>query len=70
MPLTEASAEQTLERLLKVKKGEILIGRIIPIDSNLLEDTEKQNAFIKETIDAILPVYKQMLDTYFEKEEA
>jgi uncharacterized protein YktB (UPF0637 family) len=70
MPLTEASAEQTLERLLKVKKGEILIGRIIPIDSNLLEDTEKQKAFIKETIDTILPVYKQMLDTYFEKEEA
>lgn len=69
MPVTEENVEQTLERLLKVKKGEILIGRIIPMDSDLLGDTDKQKTFIEETFDTILPIYKQLLDTYFEKEE-
>lgn len=69
MPVTDENVEKTLDRLLNVKKGEILIGRIIPMDSDLLEDSDKQQAFVEETFDAILPIYKQLLDTYFDLEE-
>lgn len=69
MPATAENVEKILDRLLNVKKGEILIGRIIPTDGELLDDANKQKAFIEETFDAILPIYKQLLDTYVENDE-
>lgn len=67
--ISDDTVEKTVERLLNVKKGEILIGRIIKNESDLLENQEKQKSFFEETIDTILPLYKQLLDVYFIKEK-
>ncbi|SFB85223.1 Uncharacterized protein YktB, UPF0637 family [Alkalibacterium subtropicum] len=62
------TVEKTLRRLIKVKKGEIMIGRILTPDSMSLADPDKQEAFFKETLDVLLPIYKELLDLYQEAE--
>ncbi|GEQ33931.1 DUF1054 family protein [Marinilactibacillus psychrotolerans] len=62
--LTEESGTRLIERMITVKKGEILIGRIIPNNSPLLDDQSTQQAFLFETISQLIPLYKQLLDLY------
>lgn len=64
----EEMIEKTLHRLVKVKKGEIMLGRIIRPYNEVLGDGEKQETFFKETLDVLLPVYKELLDLYQEEE--
>ncbi|WP_208558863.1 DUF1054 domain-containing protein [Marinilactibacillus kalidii] len=66
-PLTEKAGVQILERLLKVKKGEFLIERVIENGSSLLENPEAQSKFIKKTISQLIPLYRQLLDIHFEQ---
>ena len=68
-PFTEETMEHVLQRVLDVKKGEIMIGRVIEPGSDLLEDATEQTAFIKASIDLILPLYAQTLQTYRRAEE-
>ncbi|SFK24064.1 Uncharacterized protein YktB, UPF0637 family [Marinilactibacillus piezotolerans] len=63
-PLTEESGTRLIKRMITVKKGEVLIGRIIPNNSSLLDDQSKQQAFLLETIVQLIPLYKQLLDRY------
>lgn len=65
LDLNQDNMEETVDRLVNVKKGEIMLGRIIRPDSPLLEDDQGQEDYIKETFDKILPLYKQSLDCYF-----
>lgn len=64
----EATIEKTLHRLIKVKKGEIMLGRIITPESEVLGEQQKQEAFFKETLNVLLPIYKALLDLYQEEE--
>lgn len=63
-PLTEESGTRLIKRMITVKKGEVLIGRIIPNTSSLLDDQSKQQTFLLETIVQLIPLYKQLLDQY------
>lgn len=58
----------TLNRLLNVKKGEFMIGRILTPASEELSDNTLQMEFFKNTLDGLLPMYKALLDLY-QKEE-
>lgn len=69
-PLTEQTGIRLLERMLKVKKGEMMVGRIISSSSTLLMDEKAQRSFIEETITQLMPLYKQLLDTHHRLEEA
>ncbi len=60
--------EHTLDRLLNVKKGEFMIGRILTPSSEELMDDTMQDKFFKETVDGLLPMYKELLDLH-QKEE-
>lgn len=63
--LNEDSAVRIINRLLNVKKGEVLIGKIIASDDSILEDQVKQRQFFKETIEQLLPLYKQLVDIHY-----
>lgn len=63
--LNEDSAVRIINRLLNVKKGEFLIGRIIFSDDSILEDQVRQRKFFKETIEQLIPLYKQLLDVHY-----
>lgn len=65
----EETIEKTLDRVIKVKKGEFMIGRIITPESDILGKQHKQESFFKETLDELMPVYKKLLDLYQEEEE-
>jgi len=65
---TTENVRSTVERLLNVKKGEFMIGRIIPNDSDLLSNQDKQLAYFKETYDFLIPLYRQLLTVYFSNE--
>lgn len=67
-PISDEVIGETLNRLLKVKKGEFLVGTIIKPDSDLLENDEQQERFFKEAFDHLIPVYEQLLGVYFEEE--
>lgn len=69
-PVSEEKMIEKLNRLLKVKKGEFLIGRVIERDSDLLENIEAQNNYIKQTINQLIPLYRQLLDIHFEQSES
>ena len=69
-PLSEQRGIRLLERMLKVKKGEMMVGRIISSSSTLLMDAKAQRSFIEETITQLMPLYKQLLDTHHRLEEA
>lgn len=60
--------EHTLDRLLNVKKGEFMIGKILTPSSEELMDDTMQDKFFKETVDGLLPMYKELLDLH-QKEE-
>lgn len=64
----EETITKTLERLLKVKKGEFMLGRIITPQSDVLGDEKKQEVYFKETLDVLLPIYKELLDLYQEED--
>lgn len=61
---TNENILSSLERVINVKKGEIMIGRIIEKNSPLLDDSDEQLAFIKDTYQKIMPVYKYALDIH------
>lgn len=63
-PLDEQTLTKTLERMITVKKGECLIGKIITPTSALLLSDEKQLHFFKTVYDDLLPAYQQLLDLY------
>jgi len=65
----EEAVRKTLQRLIKVKKGEVMLGRIITPESGLLGDGQKQEEFFKETLEVLLPIYKALLDLYQEEED-
>jgi len=65
----EETVRKTLQRLIKVKKGEVMLGRIITPESGLLGDGQKQEEFFKETLEVLLPIYKALLDLYQEEED-
>ncbi|MCD5002184.1 DUF1054 domain-containing protein [Enterococcus saccharolyticus] len=54
-PLTHESFEKALQRLKKVKKSELQIGRIIPKDSEW--DLERMRQYMLETYQALVPIY-------------
>lgn len=55
---------ETLNRLIKIKKGEFMFGRIIPFDSDMLKSCKKQEEFLQSTLNTLLPIYKELLDLY------
>ncbi|MGX7196227.1 DUF1054 domain-containing protein [Enterococcus olivae] len=57
-PLEQEGMEAALQRLKKIKKSELQIGRVIPRDSLLWEDPEKARAYMLETYEALLPMYR------------
>lgn len=50
--------EAALQRLKKVKKSEIQIGRVIPRESKLWETPAKAKEYMLETYQALLPMYQ------------
>lgn len=66
---TNTNMETSLERVINVKKGEIMVGRIIENTSDLLDDEKEQLNFIKETYNRLMPLYKQSLDRHYELED-
>lgn len=56
--LKDVDLTKALERFRDVKKGEFQIGRIIPWDSELLEQPEKARAYMLATYEALVPIYK------------
>lgn len=64
----QESIERNLQRLIKVKKGEFMLGRILTPESKELKDNEKQNEFFKDTLNVLLPIYKELLEVYQEEE--
>lgn len=63
-----ATVEKTLERLINVKKGEFMLGRVMTPVSKELNDEAMQKDFFNETLDGILPMYKELLDVYHKEE--
>lgn len=55
---TEADLENILVRFRDIKKAEFLAGRHIPSNDPILQDGEKLLAYIKETFDTLVPLYK------------
>ena len=60
--------ETTLNRLLKVKKGEFMIGKIMREDSIELSDKDAQFDFYKKTLDDLMPIYSRLLDVHQKNE--
>lgn len=58
-----------LDRVINVKKGEILLGRIIESNSPFLTNSKAQIAFIQDTYHMLMPLYKLALDTHMDLEE-
>lgn len=67
--LNEENAVRLINRLLTVKKSEVLIGRTISSDDSILEDKVKQRKFFEETIESLVPLYKQLLDIHYAYEK-
>ncbi|WP_423189655.1 DUF1054 family protein [Alkalibacterium sp. f15] len=64
----EDTIEKTLKRLINVKKGEFMLGRVLTPSSEELKDNAMQKKFFKDTLNGLLPMYKELLDLY-QKEE-
>ncbi|MFO8069108.1 MAG: DUF1054 family protein [Alkalibacterium sp.] len=64
----EDTVEKTLKRLINVKKGEFMVGRVLIPSSDELNDDSKQKEFFEDTLNGLLPMYKELLDLY-QKEE-
>lgn len=55
---TDIDLEQTLTRFHDVKKAEFLVGRHIKPSDPILQDEEALLAFIKETYQTLIPIYR------------
>lgn len=66
---TEDNMLAALNRVINVKKGEIMVGRIIESDSPFLDNNKAQIAFIKDTYHLLIPLYKLALETHMEFEK-
>lgn len=55
---TDIDLEQTLTRFHDVKKEEFLVGRHIKPSDPILQDEEALLAFIKETYQTLIPIYR------------
>lgn len=53
-----------LERLEKVKKAELMIGRIYPKDSEILSDSKLLTKSFIETQDELMPFYMEAMSFY------
>ncbi|WYJ90678.1 hypothetical protein A5888_002435 [Enterococcus sp. 9E7_DIV0242] len=56
--LLDADIERGLLRFCNIKKGEFQIGRIIKRDAPILKDKKKTKAYMLETYQQLLPLYK------------
>ncbi|WP_207942162.1 hypothetical protein DOK78_000776 [Enterococcus sp. DIV2402] len=57
-PLTTESMEKALQRLKKVKKSELQIGRVIPKESSLWQNPDQAQAYMLETYHLLLEMNK------------
>ena len=53
-----------LERLEKVKKAELMIGRIYPKDLKILSDSKLLTESFIETLDELMPLYMEAMSFY------
>lgn len=60
---------KALERVIHIKKGEIMIGRVIQKGDKLLSSSTKQEVFIDETIELLLPLYKEILNIHYKSDQ-
>lgn len=58
VPQAEADLEEMFERLKKIKKAEVLCGRIIGRDDPVLRNAEQLTAEIEKTFETVLPLYE------------
>ncbi len=65
----DETIEKTLKRLLKVKKGEFMIGKIMREDSIELSDKDAQFDFYKKTLDDLMPIYSGLIDVHQKNED-
>lgn len=65
----ETNMIDSLERVIKVKKGEIMLGRIIKPNSDLLNNADKQLEYIKKSYLWLMPVYRQALEIHLNLEK-
>ena len=64
------NVEKTLKRLIKVKKGEFMLGRVLSPHSPELNNEQEQAEFFRKTLTGLLPIYKKLLDLYSEEEKS
>lgn len=69
LPIHDEVMVKALERMINVKKGEIMIGRTIQKEDRLIDASAKQEVFIDETIEYLLPLYKQLLNVHYKYEQ-
>ncbi|SHM88206.1 YktB family protein [Gracilibacillus kekensis] len=60
--VSETDLQESLERFMKVKKGELLIGRRIAADDPIVKDGEQLVATIKQTFQQLAPIYRSSLN--------
>lgn len=68
LPANAENIEHTLKRMMKVKKGEFMVGRVLFPSSPELQENSQQDKFFEETLDGLLPIYSKLLDLYQEEE--
>ncbi|PRY83936.1 DUF1054 family protein [Alkalibacterium olivapovliticus] len=66
---TKENIDLTLDRLISVKKGEFLIGRILKPQNKEIGDLKCQKFFFEKTLDDLLPIYSRLLQVHFKNEE-
>ncbi len=59
--LNEESLEKSLQRLVKVKKSEFQVGRIIPRESQLWQEPEAAKSYMLTTYQKLLPAYRLLM---------
>lgn len=60
--------QEKLMRMITVKKGEFMIGKVLTPDSKELGEKNLQQAFFEKTLDDILPIYDELMKVYFKDE--
>lgn len=67
-PASTEIIESKLKRMINVKKGEFMIGKVLTPDSKEMEHKDLQHGFFEKTLEDLLPIYSQLLDVYFSHE--
>lgn len=58
VPLTAANFEKVLDRYVRTKKGEFLIGQLVPKTDPIFTDATQQSAFLTKTMAQLLTIYE------------